>query len=617
MEGVEDVFIQSLVAAGTCKSCAIVSPTVPRMRSASVAYTKAARRCSRAPSHRPFSTNSQRFEAQTAVQVEEEPNESRRQYSELVDTYDSLSLRESERRTALEHYRLAPRLTITPEQEDRPPHGKRKILDPIDEEHRQKLRRLEELLRKGPGRFTTKVWSVYFDLPTPRMRYISDARVRLLFRHCAWVEVRNLESSQRYFALLEDAISERVPIRADEWNTAIAYAGHWVRNTTSEDVKAAIETWLRMEREGGIPADNITFNILFDIAVKAGRFALADTIYAEMDRRKLNLNRYFRTSKIYYAGRRGDAENVRAAFRDLVAAGEIVDTAIMNCVIVSLIRCGEAASAEHVVGKMKLLHEQKFGTAALEDWRDKKTMGRQLDEAAQKLREDSKEHLSSFFGSSYFNDKEREKLQRAAPIAPDELTYRMLIQWHARVSGNLDKIRGYIVSIKEAGYKVQYGVFFQLFNGFHKHGGYAFTAWNRRSLEAYWSEYIDTVAGDAVAEAARLKARVEKSTSERIETYEVFPLDPSDSLKSSDRDAEEKEEEDTDPLPSHLAPTEFRVGPIMAALGAFYKCAGPKRMVEVWDEVQEHWRDLGDDDRRRIEGLVADKIREAGIYLDP
>lgn len=557
------------------------------------------------------------------MQEEEAPKASRQQYADLVNTYDFHTLRRPEPTVKPEHMRLAPRLIITPEQEDRPPHKARQILEPIDDDHRQKIRRVKRLLTGWkPGLKSRRKWAAFVDLPTPRLRYIEDVVALKLFQHLAWVEKRDWDNSQRYFALLEEAVGERVPLRTGDWNTAISFAGRWVQKTTTDEVKAAIETWLRMEREGGKSANNITFNILFDVAVKGGRFALADTIYAEMERRGLELNRYFRTSKIYYAGKRGDAENVRAAFRELVAAGEIVDTAIMNCVIVSLVRCGEIASAENVVGKMKRLHEQKFGTDSIQDWRDKRAMGRLLDRSARQLREDENKHLSSFFGSPYSNDDKKEAIQRSAPIAPDELTYRILIQWHAYTSGNFEKIRGYVEEVQAAGWKVHHNVFYVLFAAFHKHGGYAFTAWNRKSLEAHWREYVQSVAGNAANEelAARLQDRVSKITATK-ERHEIYPLDPSDAIESSESEADAREEledddEDTDPPPSHLAPTQFRASTVRLALAAFYKCAGAKRMVEVWEEVQHEWSDMSDADRRNVESLVAENIKAAGMYVD-
>lgn len=592
-------------------------------------HQRALRHRPRVASHRAFSTNKRQSQAEAALQAAEEPDIEgkdlpRKDYEDLVDTYGPANVAKDEV-TKLEHYRLAPRLALTPEQESHPPHTKRQILEPIDEKHGLKLRRFKRLIRSSrPGFATENKWQAYMDLPSPRLRYLKDIYVWRLFRNLAWVEQRGLENSQRYFTLLEEALSERVPIGIAEWNTAVAFAGRLAHDTTSEEVKNAIETWLRMEREGGVSADNVTFNILFDVAVKARRFALADTIYAEIDRRKLELNRYFRTSKIYYAGIRGDADNVRAAFRELVAAGEIVDTAIMNCVILSLARCGETASAEHVMGKMKLLHEQKFGVAALIDWREKKAMGQQLHLSARQLREERRKHLQSFFGSPYVDDDKKEEIQRRAPIAPDGMTYRILIREHANISGNLDKIRTYIGEIEAAGYRVHHTVFFHLFNGFMKHGGYAFTAWNRKSLEGYWREYTATIAGDAAAAeiAARVKARMKEPAT--VERYEVYPLDPSDaetsynesSANPEENNADGDDEEDLDAPPSHLSPTEFRPGPIMAALAAFYKCAGLKRMLEVWEEVQELWDDMGEGDRRRIEDVVAEKRREAGVYVE-
>lgn len=624
---VEDVFVRSLVLAGTCRECSTPASTSPQRTGGITSLPSTRNPCHRAPiaHHRAFSSGRPSPQTGTALQVEEGAHVSRQEYENLVDTYDNRTLRKLEKKGSKAHYRLAPRLVITPERETLPPPGQRIILPPVDEEHSNRITTLGQLLHSPLGSRTEAIWRKYSQLPTPRLPYLPDIAIMRLFRHLAWVEVRELKSSQRFFSLLEEAVHERIPIGPDVWNTAISFAGRWVRRISAEEVKAAIDTWLRMEREGDTPATNVTFNILFDIAVKAGRYALADTIYAEMDRRKLELNRYFRTSMIYYAGRRGDAESVRAAFREFVAASEIVDTAVMNCVILSLVRCGETASAENVMGKMKLLHEQKFGTAALRDWGERKRMGRRLDKRARRLRKERAAHMASFFGSPYSDNDKKEAIQRAAPIAPDALTYRILIKWHATVSGNLDRIRTYMDEMTEAGHKTHHNTFFSLFNGFRIHGGYAFTAWNRKSLEAFWQSYIRRITELSASQASVVEEKTTSADSAASGPCAVHPVDMPDAFGSPESDQgpepSEKEEgnegdEDPDPLPSHLMPIEFRVGTVIAALAAFYKCAGAKRMLAVWDEVREKWSGMSEGDRRRIEDVLNEKVREAGMYID-
>ena len=614
----EDVFIQSLVTASTCKDCTPRASTVsthtkrPLQRDDSVS-----RHAVRPHSRRHLSTT--RPAAQTAVAIPQPSREeiTREHYHDLVDTYGPDSRGKKEGNITPVHYPLAPRLLIPPEQEEYSPTKKRVVHPPINEEHRAKIATFKRKMKQAPGKLIRTVWNRFEDLPQPRLRYLEDRIVLKLFRHFAWLPMRDFHISQQYVALLDEALRERVPLDAAHWNTAISMVGRWVQHTSSEEVKAAIEMWLRMEREGGVSANNVTFNILFDLAVKAERFALADTIMGEMERRGLELNRYFRTSKIYYAGKRGNGDAVRAAFRELVAAGEIVDTTIMNCVVVSLVRSDEIASAEHVLAKMIQLHQQKHGTDSLQDWREKKILGRHLDYKARQFREQNSEHLGTFFGSPYSNEEEKEALQRAAPIAPDELTYRILIQWHARASGNLEKIQDFIDAIKAKGWKVKYSVYYQLFLGFFRHGGYGYTAWNRKALEAYWKEFVDVIASDASEDAVttRMNARIEDALVSAADVAHQEPASYFDlGVEESDLVDNDSEDEYT---PPHLAAMRYRPATVISALVAFYKCAGARRMLEVWDEVQSRWTEMSEHDRQRIDDIVTKKCREAAAYIDP
>ena len=50
-------------------------------------------------------------------------------------------------------------------------------------------------------------------------------------------------------------------------------------------------------------------------------------------------------------------------------------------------------------------------------------------------------------------------------------------------------------------------------------------------------------------------------------------------------------------------------------LRAFYKCAGRKKMLEVWTEIQSRWTEMDADDERTVQQLVEKLVREDSIYL--
>lgn len=472
-------------------------------------------------------------------------------------------------------------MVLPPEVEDVPPYAERIVMPPVDRHHAHQLRRFHELLRCENGHISlAKLWEDYQELQRPALRYITDSAIHKMFRHLSWVEYKHEPGAyDRYLTFLEECLGEQIKVKAEEWNTAVSFAGRWKRTVADDEVKSAIEVWIRMEKHG-VPATHETFNILFDLAVKAGRYALADTIYNELVSRGLTLNRYFRTSVIDYAGVRGDGDAVRQAFRDLVNAGEVVDTVVMNCVIVSLIRAGEPAAAENVFIKMKRLYEQKLGAAAPTKWQDFRALGHKLDAEARRLREERTIHESSFFGSGFASNSRKEEVQRSTPIAPNERTYRIFIKHHVQTSGRIDQITSLLAEMKERGLNIHGSIYYAIFGGYWQHGGYAFSTWTPQSLEAFWKEFV---------------ASVKRGASSKPE-----------------RDMSEYSDE---PLSTELEqPPYFTRDLVIAVIAAFYKCAGTERMTDVWKQVKRDWPGMTEEQRIRIGALVQKFIREDSVY---
>jgi hypothetical protein len=430
----------------------------------------------------------------------------------------------------------------------------------------------------------------------------------------------------RYFSFLDDAKAAECRISTEEWNTAIAFAGRWARYTTSEEVKKAVETWMRMENEGEAPSD-VTFNILADVAARAGRFALANIVVQELHARGLPLTRYYHTSQIFYAGIRRNGEAVRQAFRTLVNAGEIVDTAVMNCVILGLVRAGEAASAENVFQKMKSLHAVKQERVVRRNWRERKKLGYELRATALKLREEKDAHESSFFGSQYSNEDHKEAAQRKAPIHPDFRTCRILVRYHAEVSGNLERVREMMDEMKSeaCGGRVHGSAYLSLFMGFGKWGGHAYTAWNRTSLEQYWKDFLREIEEGKSKQPSRTLASHLHDPTIILTAYTEAPIylpfhDLPDKLSrrtspsapdTSPDDDEPSEISSLPPEPSREdAPTHFSVRIAAKVILAFYKCVGARRVREVWSEIQEHWPEMRDWERERVQRVVDRVVRD-------
>ena len=153
----------------------------------------------------------------------------------------------------------------------------------------------------------------------------------------------------RYLSLIDDMQMAKLPITKSEWSSAIYLAGRSFGRVTQSDMAHAFRLWRQMEQEAGVKASYVTFNILFDIAVRAGKYALADSILREMHSRGLRLNRLGRVGLIYYHGIRGDGDAVRKTYRDFVDSGEIVDTLVLNCVIAALMNAGEPTAPSRLM----------------------------------------------------------------------------------------------------------------------------------------------------------------------------------------------------------------------------------------------------------------------------
>ncbi|SMQ55951.1 unnamed protein product [Zymoseptoria tritici ST99CH_3D7] len=624
-----------------------------------------------------------------------------------------------------QHYPLASSLVLTPSQEQNSRPGKRLIRDPESPKHARKLSDFIRLVQKNKLGYVplSDLWSAYEALPAPRPPYLTNHIIYRAFRHLAWVEHHDAEDGaamRRFFALLNECVSENVRLNDMVWNTAISFSGRWMRRVTGDRVKAAVQTWMQMEGAGQ-QATNVTFNIIFDLAVRSGRYALADTIFEELKARKMPLNRYFRTSVIFYAGMKRDGDGVRKAFRELVNAGEIVDTAVMNCVIVSLLRAGEAPAAETVFARMIRLHEEKFGTAPPTDWREMKELGGLLNETGEKLRREESRHEASFFGGKFSMGKKREELQKAAPIAPNANTYRIMIKYHAHTSGDLPRIHTLLAEMKEKDFNVHGSVYVHILRGFAAHGGFAFSAWSRMSLENLWAEVagvvglkaveaqvtehesddvtiLEEVSGidfleDGFSDASQESPVSEQgsppensyrplgpqaedasgnlevaSQSSQVKSYRYSPTSSdvstkpmhitdydfshTNSIAQSPRSQElsavnpsslpftetspppettpppeaplpfspeDSEEEDPhiDPPTSELdRPTYMTPSLALAAINAFYKVTGYKRMLHVWAEIQASWEGATQEQRERVQRVVDEHVAENEKYVE-
>jgi pentatricopeptide repeat protein len=217
----------------------------------------------------------------------------------------------------------------------------------------KRLRLAVNLQLKEPSeKEADRLSSLYQSLPEPRMSHIPNKLRHQLMKAIGLVK-RDSRTMLRYFSLVSDIKAAGLALSTGEWNKAISFAARYVGRSRHAEAEAALSLWHEMEKMEGIKANQVTFNILFDVASKAGIVPLCEMLYREMENRGFAYNRYHRVSLIHYLGLRGDADGVRAAYKDMVLAGEEINTVVLNSVIGGLLQCGEEDAANHIYDRMK------------------------------------------------------------------------------------------------------------------------------------------------------------------------------------------------------------------------------------------------------------------------
>ena len=324
-----------------------------------------------------------------------------------------------------------------------------------------------------------EAFEAYSALPFPGVAHISEHIRRLLFRRISVMEKKCKDSMLRYLSVVDDMKAANLPMTQAEWNSAIAFCGQCFARIKDEDLESAFRTWIEMRDEANVQHGNVTFNILFDIAAKAGRFALAEKILQEMEAKELSINRYARVGIIYYHGLKGDGEGVRRAYRELVEAGEIVDTVVLNCVIASLIKAGEPAAAEQVYERMKRMLSKHTGRPIPSlNWREVRDLGRVLDRAARQF----KSHPARL-----------QQLQDEQFLAPNLHTYAIFVEHHVSTTGEFRRIAALLTEMQHLGVPMHGRIFIKLFKGFAYHGGIRYSSWTKARLESVWTSLLDVL----------------------------------------------------------------------------------------------------------------------------
>ncbi|KAK3065604.1 hypothetical protein LTS18_000081 [Coniosporium uncinatum] len=348
------------------------------------------------------------------------------------------------------------------------------------------VRQIEELLTDEESSHE-QIYAIYQTLPFPRVSYLSEPTIRKLTHHLSVVERfrKDEKVMMRFLSIIDDMKAANIPATAAEWTSAMHFAGRCVKRVSEVEVENALYIWRQMEAEAGVTSTNVTFNAMFDIAAKAGKFVLADVLLKEMQRRNLRMNRHFRTGMIFYYGLKGDGEGVRRAYKELVESGEVVDTIVLNCVISSLIKAGEPHAAEQVFGRMKNLHRAKTGRQAPPTyWREQRQLTRVLNRASTQLQ---------------FDVKAKKDVQDLSPVAPNAQTFRSLINYHAIQVGDLSRVTDFLKEMQDWKIPISAPFYYLIFNAFWKYGGVRYSGWTRMRLEGFWESFLEAQEKDPVS----------------------------------------------------------------------------------------------------------------------
>ncbi|EXF83476.1 pentatricopeptide repeat protein [Colletotrichum fioriniae PJ7] len=321
------------------------------------------------------------------------------------------------------------------------------------------------------------IHSLYAALPEPRMIHMPAKLRHRLLKIFGTPIKKETQTMLRYFSLIGDAKDCGIALRQSEWNHALALASRYVGRVTDTEAEAALQLWKEMEKLSGVKGNAVTFNILFDAASKAGNFALAEMLYEEMKKRGYSFNRFHHVSLIHFFGLREDPDGVRAAYKELVEAGEMVDTVVLNCVISSFLRCGDEDAALKVYGYMKDSYSAAAKIPQMDPSMDKAVI-----------------HIHSMFARVGKKIPElRPQLQELAHETPDMRTYRILIKHFAITKGNLSKTAQFLDEMPQFEVPVHGSIFLAIFEGFSKYGASPFSPWTGDRLENVLAALFDAI----------------------------------------------------------------------------------------------------------------------------
>jgi pentatricopeptide repeat protein len=334
---------------------------------------------------------------------------------------------------------------------------------------------VEEMIN-DPNSSSEDIFELYQTLPAPGVMHLSNqSRIRLLTRLSNPTH-KDYKKTLKFLSVLDDLEKVKFRIPRKVWNSAIHLVGRSIGRTTTKEVEQALLKWKEMEQEAGIQGDVVTFNILLDIAVKAGQYSLANMVLEEMEERNIKPDRFTRVGMIYFCGMKGDGDGIRKAYLDLINEDQVIDTPVLNCVITALLMANEPNAAEQVYDRLRDLYLERTDRTIIFQTR------KSLKATTRAIIKQVKESKSP---------KEIERLQEKHFLAPDTTTFIILVKHHVTNTGELAPIVRYLYEMQALGVPIHGRIYLELFRGFAWHGGVRYTTWSQDHLNSVWEAFLE------------------------------------------------------------------------------------------------------------------------------
>ncbi|KAK2858543.1 hypothetical protein FQN49_004626 [Arthroderma sp. PD_2] len=451
-----------------------------------------------------------------------------------------------------------------------------------------------------------ELFAAYKRIPSPGVSHLSARTRGKLLHRLSKPERKGRTGVFYYLTLVDDMCDASLEMSPSLWTAAIHLAGKSAMFVKEENLEAAIGIWRRMEHEGNISSSSVAFNILFDLAIKSGQFKVAERIIADMKKRKVQFSRFGRVAQIFFHGLKGNAHGVRRAYDDFVKAGEIVDTVVLNCVIASLIRSGEANIAELMYERMKEAYE-RLETSQ----KEKAVMYPSPSRDYSAYRKASKQ-LGRVLGmASYLHNRlpdHHRALQAAMPLTPDAKTFHILLSYHAHVTGDLGRFLALLSEMEEVLSIPCHGMeYILLFQGFAIHGSKRNTRWTYPRLQRAWLSFLRSVR-EADAKIQTKQRTLHRKAKFTWSAESSFVEGQEKEAEAIAEDIEEAEEGFKDEAEKIFPDTYYNAREeleddwkyensiylgrtvIIACLRAFHACGGRPAVLGVWEQIDRLWQ---------------------------